>query len=183
MRKTHRITIVATVLLALAGVFAPPTAAGTPAGVGHRDATASAVPFVGSLEGTHTSRTLVAPPVFFDRFDAHGEASQLGRFSVAITATVDLGARPVTGAGTYTFVAADGDRLVADHTGFSALVHPDTVLITENATIDPVRSTGRFAGARGSFTVERLADAATGVGGVTRGTIEGSIMLATGSRR
>ena len=183
MRKTHTITVVATVLLALAGVFAPPGAAGTPPEGDHRDAAAPAVPFAGSLEGTHTSRTPVAPPVFFDRFDAQGEASHLGRFWVVITATVDLGARPVTGTGTYTFVAADGDRLVAEHTGSSALVRPGTVLITEHATIDPVRSSGRFAGARGSFTVERLADAATGVGGVTRGTIEGSISLATRSRR
>jgi len=51
------------------------------------------------------------------------------------------------------------------------------VLITEHATIDPNRSTGRFAGAEGTFTVERLADAATGVGGLTSGTFEGTVRL------
>jgi hypothetical protein len=67
----------------------------------------------------------------------------------------------VTGAGTYTFTAANGDRLVAAHTGSSALVGPGVVLITEHAVIDPTGSTGRFAGAEGTFTVERLADPAT----------------------
>ena len=90
---------------------------------------------------------------------------------------MNFGARPVTGAGTYTFTAANGDQLAADHTGFSTLVRPGIVLITEHAIIDPDRSTGRFAGAEGTFTVERLADAATGVGGLTSGTFEGTITL------
>jgi hypothetical protein len=106
-----------------------------------------------------------------------GQATYLGRFDRVIEATVDFGTRPVTGAGTYIFTSANGDQLVADHTGFSALVEPGTVLITEHATIDPNRSTGRFAGAEGTFTVKRLADAATGVGGLTRGAFEGTISL------
>jgi hypothetical protein len=81
------------------------------------------------------------------------------------------------GAGTYTFTAANGDRLVADHAGFSALAKPGIVLITEHAVVDPNRSTGRFAGAEGTFTVERLADAATGVGGLTVGTVAGTISV------
>jgi hypothetical protein len=113
----------------------------------------------------------------FDRFEAEGQATHLGQFELVIEATVNFGARPVTGAGTYTFTAANGDRLVADHTGFSALVVPGTVLITEYAVIDANRSTGRFAGAEGTFTVERLADAATGVGGLTVGPFEGTISL------
>lgn len=138
---------------------------------------AEPVPFKGTLEGLHASRTPLNPPVVFDRFEAGGQATQLGQFELVIEATVDFGARPVTGAGTYTFTAANGDQLVADHTGFSALVAPGMVLITEHAIIDPSRSTGRFAGAEGTFTVERLADAATGVGGVTVGTFEGAISL------
>ncbi|HEY3395747.1 MAG TPA: hypothetical protein VGK58_23800 [Lacipirellulaceae bacterium] len=67
--------------------------------------------------------------------------------------------------------------MVADATGFSALLAPGLVLITEDAIIDPDRSTGRFAGATGEFTVERLADAATGVTGVTVGSFEGTISL------
>lgn len=171
-------------LLALMSVLAPQAAARP----SHRAAQAEEpvrvmLPFRGTLEGRHVSRTPVAPPIFSDRFEATGEAAHLGQYEVVITATVNFGSRPVTGEGSYRFTAANGDRLVADHTGSSALVRPGTVLITEHATIDPTRSTGRFAGATGTFTVERLADAATGVGGVTSGTFRGSISLAAPQRR
>jgi hypothetical protein len=139
--------------------------------------TVGPLPLRGQFAGLHVSRTPVAPPVVFDRFETEGTTTLLGRFTLVIEATVDFGARPVTATGTYTFTAANGDQLVADHTGSSALVRPGTVLITEHATIDPDRSTGRFAGAQGSFTVERLADAATGVGGVTTGSVNGAVFL------
>lgn len=150
--------------------FAGPALAG-------RATEAGPVPFKGTLEGLHVSRTPLDPPFVHDRFEAEGQATQLGQFDLVIEATVDFGSRPVTGAGTYTFTAANGDELVADHTGFSALVGPGIVMITEDAIIDPNRSTGRFSGAEGTFTVKRLADAATGVGGLTVGTIEGTISL------
>ena len=138
---------------------------------------AERVPFKGSLEGLHVSRTPLDPPFVFDVFEVTGQATQLGQFELVIEAVVDFGGRPVTGEGTYTFTAANGDTLVADHIGSSALVVPGLVLITEHAIIDPDRSTGRFAGATGEFTVERLADAATGVTGVTSGSFEGTIQL------
>jgi hypothetical protein len=147
------------------------------AGLARPAVAGESVPFKGSLEGVHVSRVPVDPPQFFDVFEAAGQATQLGQFDLVIEAVVDFGTRPVTGEGTLTFVAANGDVLVADFTGFSALVVPGLVLITEHAVIDPDRSTGRFAGATGSFTVERLADAATGVTGVTEGTFEGTISL------
>ena len=138
------------------------------------------VPFKGSLEGRLVSRTPLDPPLVFDVFEITGQATQLGQFELVIEVVVDFGTKPVTGEGTFTFTAANGDTLVADATGFSALVEPGLVLITEDATIDPDRSTGRFAGATGEFTVERLADAATGVTGVTIGSFEGTICLAVG---
>jgi hypothetical protein len=180
MKNALRLPLVLTALVALTSGLAVHAAAGRPNAAGHA-AAADLLPFKGTLEGRHVSRTSLAPPVVFDRFEADGQATQLGRFELVIEATVDFGSRPVTGAGTYTFAAANGDKLVADHTGFSALVGPGVVLITEHAVVDPNRSTGRFAGAEGSFTVERLADAATGVGGVTVGTFEGTISLAPAS--
>ena len=147
------------------------------AGLVAQGATTHPLPFKGALEGLHISRTPVAPPVVFDLFETEGQATHLGRFDLVIEATVEFGSRPVRGTGTYTFTSANGDQLVADHTGFSTLVEPGTVLITEHATIDPDRSTGRFAGAEGSFIVKRLADAATGVGGLTAGAFEGTISL------
>jgi hypothetical protein len=175
MRTTFKLPLVTMMLVALASGFALQAAAGSSDHAGQ--AAANLLPFKGTVEGRHVSRTPLAPPFVFDRFETEGQATQLGRFALVIEATVNFGARPVTGAGTYTFTAANGDRLVADHTGFSALVGPGSVLITEHAVIDPSRSTGRFAGAEGTFTVERLADAATGVGGLTVGTFEGRISL------
>jgi hypothetical protein len=135
------------------------------------------LPFKGRLEGLHVSRTPLQPPLFSDVFELTGEATQLGRFKLVIEAVVNFGSFPVTGTGILTFTAANGDRLVASATGSSRLLAPGLVLITELATIDPGASTGRFAGATGNFTVQRQADAATGVTGVTFGVFEGTISL------
>ena len=172
MKKLLNLPLVLVALVALASGFASHAAAGAT-----ESAAAQLLPFKGTLEGHHASRTPLAPPFVFDRFEAEGQATGLGQFALIIEATVNFGSRPVTGAGTYTFTAANGDRLVADQTGFSALVEPGIVLITEHAVIDPGRSTGRFAGATGTFTVGRFADAATGVGGLTVGTFEGAISI------
>ena len=133
------------------------------------------LPFKGSLEGRLASRTPLDPPFVFDVFEITGNATQLGEFDLVVEAVVDFGTIPVTGVGTQTFTAANGDKLVAHGTGSSALVEPGLVLITEHAVIDPDRSTGRFAGATGTFTSKRLADVATGVNGVTVGSFEGTI--------
>jgi len=176
MRTAFRLPLVLTKLIALATSITSYAAAATAEPATRAgDRATQMVPFKGTFEGLHVSRTPVAPPVVFDRFETSGQSTQLGRFELVIEATVDFGARPVTGAGTYTFRAADGDLLVAEHTGSSALFVPGTVLITEHAVIDPDRSTGRFAGREGNLTVQRLADAATGVGGVTTGSFQGAI--------
>lgn len=167
MKRRMSVASFALAIVVVAGL-AGPALAGQP------------LPFKGSLEGLHVSRTPLDPPLVFDVFEITGQATQLGQFELVIEVVVDFGTRPVTGEGTFTFTAANGDTLVADATGFSALVEPGLVLITEHALIDPDRSTGRFAGATGSFTVERLADAATGVTGVTVGSFDGSICLAIG---
>lgn len=138
---------------------------------------ASALPFEGRLEGRHVSRAPLGPALVSDVFELTGQATQLGQFELVIEAVVNFGGFPVTGTGTLTFTAANGDRLVADDTGFSRLLAPGLVMITEHAIIDPDRSTGKFAGATGTFTVERQADAATGVTGVTFGSFDGTISL------
>ena len=165
-RSNLSLTCIALAVVVVAGLSRPARAG-------------EALPFKGGLEGVHVSRTPLDPPRFFDVFEVAGQATHLGQFELVIEATVDFGTRPPTGAGTFTFTAANGDMLVADFTGFSTLVSPGLVLITENAVIDPERSTGRFAGATGTFTLQRLADAATGVTGVTAGTFNGTISLAT----
>jgi hypothetical protein len=133
------------------------------------------VPFKGNLEGLHVSRTSIGPGQVFDVFELTGNASHLGKFDMVIESEVDFRNLPPRGVGVFTITAANGDILVADQTGASRLVEPGIVLITEDAIIDPDRSTGRFAGATGTFTVGRLAVAATGVTGVTIGSFNGTI--------
>lgn len=119
---------------------------------------AEQVPFKGSLDGDVTV-TPIDPPVVFVEIDGGGTANHLGKFSVYIPHIVDRGTR--IGIGTYEFVAANGDTLVADFVGQSSMTElPGVLFIEEVATI--TGGTGRFAGATGSFTVERYFDTLTG---------------------
>jgi hypothetical protein len=102
-----------------------------------------------------------------------GKATQLGTYSFAFPHTVHLPTR--TSVGTYHMVAANGDKVIASGTGLATPTVIDGVFylaIVEEMTIDPTLSTGRFAGATGSFTVERLFNPATGL---TIGAFEGTI--------
>jgi len=125
------------------------------------------VPFKGSLEGLVTRSG--APPVVSVDIEGHGAASQLGRFAVSIPHSVNVVTRIATGE--YLFVAANGDTLTATFTGAAApTADPNVLAIVEDATI--TGGTGRFAGATGSFRVERLYDT---VAGTTAGSFEGSV--------
>lgn len=126
------------------------------------------VPFRGRLDGV-VSHTAVSPTVDSVLIEAGGSATQLGRFAVTVPHLVDRPTR--TAAGSYQFTAANGDTLFADFTGqASPTSTPGVLSIVEVATI--TGGTGRFAGATGSFTVERLYDA---IAGTTIGSFEGSI--------
>jgi hypothetical protein len=85
---------------------------------------------------------------------------------------------PPTASGFYYFVAANGDTLTAEFDGVSTPVAPGFLYIVETATI--TGGTGRFAGATGSFTVERLYDT---LAGTTVGSFEGTISSPGASRR
>ena len=96
MMKTFKLPLVLVALVALASSVASHAAAGTTESA----AAEILLPFKGTLEGRHASRTPLAPPFVFDRFEAGGQATGLGQFALVIEATVNFGARPVTGAGT-----------------------------------------------------------------------------------
>jgi hypothetical protein len=133
----------------------------------HSAAASEQVPFRGRLEGTVERSG--SPPVITVLVDATGSASQLGRFVVSIPHEVILADRTATGF--YHFMAANGDTLTAEFTGLSTPVAGTTLLyIVETATI--TGGTGRFAGATGTFSVERLYDAAAGT---TIGSFGGTI--------
>ena len=136
-------------------------------------AAGDSVPFKGSLGGALGDRTPgPAPGTFHDRWEMTGTATHLGRFELVEDAEVDFRTAPPTGEGTATFVAANGDTLVAEFYGYSEPVAPGVVRIIEYATI--TGGTGRFAKAGGSYTCERLFDLATGE---TVGSFEGTISV------
>jgi hypothetical protein len=136
----------------------------------------NALPFRGRLEGTATSVPLT-PPFIDTILVATGNASHLGRFTLTMREVVNLEA--ATSTQTFEFVAANGDTLTAAGTGTAAPGEtPGVLAIVETGTI--TGGTGRFAGATGSFTVERLLDTPTGA---TSGSFEGTIALADGSDR
>jgi hypothetical protein len=126
------------------------------------------VPLKGSLEGTVTI-TPLTPPFFSVVITASGNATGLGAFTLQVPHTVNFAT--ATGTGTFTFTAANGDRLTASFTGQADTSQP-IVSIVENATI--TGGTGRFAGATGTFTANRLFDP---VAQTTTGTFEGTITL------
>ena len=131
---------------------------------------AKEVPFEGRLEGGGTIVFEPSPsPFFFVDFKGTGHATHLGRFTVEGPHRVNS----ATGIaiGSFTFTAANGDTLTADFIGVGIpTVTPGVFSIVETATI--TGGTGRFAGATGSFRVERLVEFATGV---TSGSFEGTI--------
>jgi hypothetical protein len=146
--------------LVLAALGAPALAG--PAAAGDQ------VPFKGSLGGEVTV-TPLAPPFLGVDVEAAGQATQLGRFTLDVPHVVDPATR--TAVGTYEFTAANGDKVYAEFTGTATpTATPGVLYIEETATI--TGGTGRFAGATGGFTGERLYDT---VAGTTVGSFEGTI--------
>jgi len=126
------------------------------------------VPFKGSLEGDVTI-TPLAPPFVSVLVEATGQATHLGKFTLDIPHVVNR--MNGTAIGSYEFTAANGDMLFADFTGKATpTATPGVLYIEETATI--TGGMGRFAGATGSFTVERLFDVVTGM---TAGSFKGTI--------
>ena len=127
----------------------------------------SPTPFRGELEGDVA--TVADPPLLRVDVEASGNATQLGRFALEIPHVVYTESR--LAAGSYEFTAADGDTLSADFAGQATPAEtPGLLSIVETAVIQG--GTGRFAGASGSFTVERWYDTLTGI---TVGSFEGAI--------
>jgi len=137
---------VAVVLVALTSLAAP-VAAG------------SGVPFKGNLHGAET--TTGSFPIVSVHGNVTGDATLLGKFTAEYFDTVNV--VTASGTGTWTFTAANGDTVTAVGYGQAHLPPTNGVLsIEEHWTI--TGGTGRFAGAAGSFIVERvlyIADSST----------------------
>ena len=128
------------------------------------------VPFKGSFKGDVTI-TPLAPPFVAVNIEGSGKANHLGKFTVDIPHVANR--EKSTAIGKYEFTAANGDTLTATFTGKGMpTATPGVIALVETATI--TGGTGRFAGATGSFTVERLFDRAAGT---TVGSFKGVIGL------
>jgi hypothetical protein len=137
--------------------FAAPAAAG------------DLVPFKGRLELERGVVTPLTPPFVSVAIEGTGNATQLGHFTVSVPHLVNRSTGVLVGS--YEFTAANGDTLTADFVGQSMPSGvPGILYVVETATI--TGGTGRFAGATGSFTTERLVDTTTGT---VIGSFEGTI--------
>lgn len=126
------------------------------------------MPFRGMYEGSFTQTPIPGTPTSLVVARGAGEATMLGHFSFDFPLTVNIVLQ--TGSGTYTFTAADGDKVFADVIAQSSLLPNGLRHVVETATI--TGGTGRFARATGSYIGERLLDRATGdVIGFFDGTI------------
>jgi len=124
------------------------------------------VPFRGSLDSVeiHTGQF----PILSVTLNGAGTATHLGRFTTTFEFQIDL--RTADGFGTFVFVAANGDTVFGTETGH-ATVTGSVAAVEENGTI--TGGTGRFAGATGSFTIDRVVDQPTGISsGSFNGTID-----------
>ena len=110
-------------------------------------------------------------PIMSVTASGSGNATQLGRF--AVTYAVEVNLLTIAGIGSAQFVAANGDSLFAEGTGQATETGtPGVFNVVEHFTI--TGGTGRFVGASGSISLDRVVDTTTGV---TSGTISGNIVL------
>lgn len=110
-------------------------------------------------------------PIMSVTASGSGNASQLGRFTVSYAVEVNL--VTIAGIGSAEFVAANGDSIYASGEGQATETGtPGVFDIVENYTI--TGGTGRFAGASGTITLDRVVDTNTGA---TSGVISGTIVL------
>jgi hypothetical protein len=128
------------------------------------------LPLRGSIEALETYQPNL--PTVFVTAAGSGEATRLGRYTVSYEVTVNVQTGAGTGLSAH-FVAANGDSLFAEGSGQATPTEtPGVLKIIETYTI--TGGTGRFAGASGTITVERMANQATGE---TSGTMNGTIIL------
>ena len=132
------------------------------------------LPFKGAMQAVEVGT--VNFPTLVVEASGSGNATQLGLFALYYEAIVQLSPNgPGISSLSAHFVAANGDNLFAKGSGEGFPTEtPNVIRIVELYTI--TGGTGRFAGATGSFTLERRLDRATGV---TSGTFDGNIVIST----
>jgi len=135
-------------------------------------AEARRIPFNGTIEASESYQLFGDPPLgFFVNAGGTATTSQLGQFTVFYTAMVDFATGDAPGV--TRFIDANGDSIFTCFWGHgSDTQDPDVKSVVETETI--TGGTGRYADAKGSFTVNRLVNIATGA---TSGSFNGSIIV------
>jgi hypothetical protein len=126
---------------------------------------AAELPFRGTLKARETAQR--ASNSLLVHLVGTGTATHLGRYTLVSDFTVALATS--TSAGRVTLTAANGDILTATVTGVGVATAGISTIV-ETATI--TGGTGRFAGATGSFIIERALTQATGI---SSGSFTGTI--------
>jgi hypothetical protein len=135
-------------------------------------AEAGKIPFNGTIEANESHPLFGAPPfMFYVNGGGTLSTTQLGQFTVAYVGMVTFASR--AGNGGYRIIAANGDTIFTYSWGQATVTaDPDVVSIVETNTI--TGGTGLYEDAKGSFTVNRLANRTTGA---TSGSFDGSIIV------
>jgi len=121
----------------------------------------------GSLEASETHDVVF--PINHINLTGTGQATHVGRYTYLMQAVLHIPTSTATQSATLT--AADGSTLILEGTG-QAVVDDHFAWVTETLTITD--GTGRFAGATGNVTIERVVDRSTRL---SSGTISGTIVL------
>ena len=130
--------------------------------------------FNGTLTASENMQIFGDPPLFSVIGSGAATTTQLGQFTVIYTFIASLSALESgeMAIGASNFIAADG-IIYTYSTGMgSPSGNPDVTSVVERHTI--AGGTGRYAHAKGSFTLNRLVNDATGV---SNGSFHGFIIL------
>ena len=167
MTSTRRLSVRSFVLVCLYALaaLASACAEGAPTGPGG----SQPLPFHGSLEAIDTDS--LAFPFLSVHLAGGGTATHIGAYKAVFDFKINLQTPEVPAAGTFTMTAANGDTIVGNLSG-RAQIADGIATVVESMTI--TGGTGRFAGAAGSFTVQRTANQATGA---TQGSFDGTLTL------
>ena len=127
------------------------------------------LPFKGTIQSTETY--VKVSPMMSVNASGSGNATQLGQFTVNYELEVNL--LDLSGAGSVYFAGTSGDSIRAEGIGQAVPNRtPDMFNIVEIITI--TGGTGRFAGASGTITLNRLISITTGA---AASTFEGYILM------
>lgn len=134
---------------------------------------AGRVPFNGTWEANEVGTPFGDPPIgFFSNGQGTLTSTELGPLALYLANLVDLAT--FDGSGVAQLIDANGDSIFTTGRGHAELVTPEPPVyhITESDIV--TGGTGRYAGARGSFAVDRTIDLSTGH---SSGTFNGAIVV------